>query len=180
MMSLVNDSLKFNIKWYANMLKIFYWKNVSSFCSAKATHILAAKNIRILYIESAKIVNEMTLNELVKLMTLWTTGSRLPDVQANFSLWWLHISGDTLSQVTTHIWFCGEIRKRFVWISAYLEHRCHMVDVHPFVFHNTQSNLKYTGLKSLLSQMKTAKPWTSLCIGACKVRVCYFLHHSSA
>ena len=32
------------------------------------------KNIRILYIESAKTVNEMTLNELVKLTTLWTTG----------------------------------------------------------------------------------------------------------
>ena len=32
------------------------------------------KNIRLLYIESAKTVNEMTLNELVKLMTLWTTG----------------------------------------------------------------------------------------------------------
>ena len=30
----------------------------------------SAKNIRILYIESAKTVNEMTLNELVKLMTL--------------------------------------------------------------------------------------------------------------
>ena len=28
------------------------------------------KNIRILYIESAKTVNEMTLNELVKLTTL--------------------------------------------------------------------------------------------------------------
>ena len=33
-----------------------------------------SKNIRILYIESAKTVNEMTLNELVKLTTLWTTG----------------------------------------------------------------------------------------------------------
>ena len=54
--------------------EIFYWKNVSSFCSAKATHIFSAKNIRILYIESAKTVNEMTLNELVKLTTLWTTG----------------------------------------------------------------------------------------------------------
>ena len=30
-------------------------------CSAKATHIFSAKNIRILYIESAKTVNEMTL-----------------------------------------------------------------------------------------------------------------------
>ena len=52
---------------------MFCWKNVSSFCSAKATHIFSAKNIRILYIESAKTVNEVTLNELVKLTTLWTT-----------------------------------------------------------------------------------------------------------
>ena len=52
----------------------FCWKNVSSFCSAKATHIFSAKNIRILCIESAKTVNEMTLNELVKLTKLWTTG----------------------------------------------------------------------------------------------------------
>ena len=50
---------------------------MSSFCSAKATHIFSAKNIRILYIESAKTVNEMTLNELVKLTTLWTTGPRI-------------------------------------------------------------------------------------------------------
>ena len=54
--------------------EIFCWKNVSSFCSAKATHIFSAKNIKILYIESAKTVNEKTLNELVKLTTLWTTG----------------------------------------------------------------------------------------------------------
>ena len=71
-MSLVNDS--FYIEWYANILKFFAEKNVSSFCSAKATHIFSAKNIRILGIESAKTVNKMTLNELVKLMTLWTTG----------------------------------------------------------------------------------------------------------
>ena len=43
---------------------------------AVATHIFSAKNIRILYIESVKTVNEMTLNELVKLTTLWTTGPR--------------------------------------------------------------------------------------------------------
>ena len=54
--------------------EFFCWKNVSSFCSAKATHIFSAKNIRILYIDSTKTVNEMTLNELVKLTTLWTTG----------------------------------------------------------------------------------------------------------
>ena len=59
------------------MLKFFAEKNVSSFCNAKAakaTHIFSAKNIRILCIESAKRVNEMTLNELVKLTTLWITG----------------------------------------------------------------------------------------------------------
>ena len=54
--------------------EIFCWKNVSSFCSAKATHIFSAKNIRILCIEPAKTVNEMTLNKLVKLTMLWTTG----------------------------------------------------------------------------------------------------------
>ena len=52
-----------------NMLK-FFAEKMCSFCSAKATHIFSAKNIRILYIESAKTVNEMTLNELVKLTTL--------------------------------------------------------------------------------------------------------------
>ena len=57
--------------------EIFCWKNVGSFCSAKAAHIFSAKKIRLLYIESAKTVNEMTLNELVKLTTLWTTGPRM-------------------------------------------------------------------------------------------------------
>ena len=42
-----------------------------------ATHIFSAKNIRILCIESARTVNEMTLNELVKLTTLRTTGPSL-------------------------------------------------------------------------------------------------------
>ena len=56
------------------MLKFFAEKNVSSFCSAKAIHMFSAKNVRILYIKSSKTVNEMNLNELVKLTTLWTTG----------------------------------------------------------------------------------------------------------
>ena len=48
------------------MLKFFAEK-----MCAKDTHIFfSAKNIRILYIESAKTVNEMALNELVKLTTL--------------------------------------------------------------------------------------------------------------
>ena len=73
-MSLVNDSLKFTSSDTHKYAEIFCWKNVSSFCIAKATHILSAKNIRILCIESTKTVNEMTLNKLVKLTTLWTTG----------------------------------------------------------------------------------------------------------
>ena len=54
-MSLVNDSLKFTLS-DTQICWIFLLKNVSSFCSAKATHIFSAKNIRILYIESAKTV----------------------------------------------------------------------------------------------------------------------------
>ena len=74
-MLLVNESLNFTssdtqICWNV------CWKNVSSFCSAKATHIFSAKNIRILYIESAETVNKITLNKLVKLTMLWTTGPR--------------------------------------------------------------------------------------------------------
>ena len=58
--SLVNDSLKLT----SSVTQI----------SWNFLHIFSAKNIRILYIEFAKVVNEMTLNELVKLTTLWTTG----------------------------------------------------------------------------------------------------------
>ena len=45
-----------------------------AFAVQKLLTFFSAKNIRILYIESAKTVNEMTFNELVKLTTLWTTG----------------------------------------------------------------------------------------------------------
>ena len=61
---LVNDSLKFTSS-DTQICRNFLLKNVSSFCSAKATHIFSAKNIRILYIESAKTVNEMTLTSLL-------------------------------------------------------------------------------------------------------------------
>ena len=84
---------------------MFCWKNVSSFCSAKATHIFSAKNFRILYIESAKTVNEMTLNELVKLTTLWTTGPRINHTVIpcyfrfyNISRIYFLLIGSTLSQ----------------------------------------------------------------------------------
>ena len=52
------------------MLKFFAEKNVSSFCTAKATHIFPAKNTSIFNINLARAVNEMTLNELVKLTML--------------------------------------------------------------------------------------------------------------
>ena len=68
------------------MLKLFAEKNVSSFCSAKATHIFSAESVRILYIESAKTVNEMILNELVKLTTLWTTGPWFHELAKEFPL----------------------------------------------------------------------------------------------
>ena len=52
------------------MLKVFAEKMWVAFA-------VSAKNIKMLYIESTKTVNEMTLNELVKLTTLWTTGPDL-------------------------------------------------------------------------------------------------------
>ena len=54
------------------MLKFFPEKNVSSFYSAKATHIFSAKNTRILYIESTKTFNETTLNILLQLIWIYT------------------------------------------------------------------------------------------------------------
>ena len=47
-----------------------------AFAVQKLLTFFQQKNISILYLESAKTVNEMTLNELVKLTTLWTTGHR--------------------------------------------------------------------------------------------------------
>ena len=89
------------------MLKYFAEKNVSSFCSAKATHIFSAKNIRILYIECAKTVNEMTLNELVKLTRLWTTGPRIFVVlSTNTYIWNRYIL--TLSILAVFRLICGK------------------------------------------------------------------------
>ena len=58
---------------------------------AKATHIFSAKNIKILYIDSAKIFNEMTLNELVKLTMLWTTGPWLTGQKAKLIIFYIRI-----------------------------------------------------------------------------------------
>ena len=59
------------------MLKFFAEKMWVAFAVQKLLTFFSAKTIRILCIESAKTVNEMTLNELVKLTTLWTTGPRM-------------------------------------------------------------------------------------------------------
>ena len=57
------------------MLKFFAEKMWVAFAAVqKLLTFFQQKNIRILYIEPDKTVNEMTLNELVKLTTLWTTG----------------------------------------------------------------------------------------------------------
>ena len=56
-MSLVNDSLKFASSDTQICWNFLLKKNVSSF-----SHFFQQNNIRILYIESAKTVNEMTHN----------------------------------------------------------------------------------------------------------------------
>ena len=56
------------------MLKFFAEKMWVAFVVQKLLTFFQQKNIRIMYIESAKTVNEMTLNDVVKLMMLWTTG----------------------------------------------------------------------------------------------------------
>ena len=56
------------------MLKFFAEKIWVAFAVQKLLTFFQQKNIRILSIETTKTVNEMTLNELVKLTTLWTTG----------------------------------------------------------------------------------------------------------
>ena len=58
------------------MLKFFAEKMWVALAVQKLLTFFQQKNIRILYIESTKTVKEMTLNQLVKLTTLWTTGPR--------------------------------------------------------------------------------------------------------
>ena len=73
------------------MLKFFAEKMWVAFAVQKLL-IFSAKYIRILYIESAKTVNEMTFNELVKLTKLWITGPSSRD-----TVWW----------IASSVAFCG-------------------------------------------------------------------------
>ena len=54
----------------------FCWKNVRSFCSAKASLIFSTKNITVFCYKVVKHLMRWPLNELVKLTMLWTTGPR--------------------------------------------------------------------------------------------------------
>ena len=92
------------------MLKFFAEKNVSSFCSAKATHIFSAKNFRILCIESAKTVKEMTLNELVKLTTGPWLGTNI--FQLQLELYSSALGG--IGQVPFFVYFCLLIDSTFM------------------------------------------------------------------
>ena len=88
--SFVNDSLKFTssdmqICWNFLLKKIW----VAFAVQCKSYSIFSAKNIRILYMESANTVNELTLNELVKLTTLWTTGPCLIRSSWSLGLFWM-------------------------------------------------------------------------------------------
>ena len=68
---LILDVLHFSLDTRTNT-EIFCWKNVSSFCSANVTHIFSAKNIRILYIESAKHLTKWPLmSPKVTKLTNW-------------------------------------------------------------------------------------------------------------
>ena len=109
---------------------------MSSFCSAKATHIFSAKNIRILCIGSAKTVNEMTLNDVVKLMTLWTTGPRLLwnyawTVSDKFywawSKWSQHIRKEYLSYLRPTYHICDQLII-FATSLSYLRPTYHICD----------------------------------------------------
>ena len=88
---------------------------MSSFCSAKATHIFTAKNIRILYIESAKTVNEMTLNELVKLTSFEQLGPENWTVKLS-NLTTVRNTGTnklTMQRVRLYLFSCSNLKS--VW-----------------------------------------------------------------
>ena len=122
--------------------EIFCWKNVSSFCSAKATHIFSAKNIRILYIESTKAVNEMTLNELVKLTMLWTTGPRM------LMFYKLHISIN-LQMFTDHNIKRGTPKFRCKTLGSW----CHVLFSKQSSFNNIQHKQYFSIIKQTLKPL---------------------------
>ena len=84
------------------MLKFFAEKMWVAFAFQKLLTFFQQKNIIILYIESAKTVNEMTVYELVKLTTLWTTGLwsprnfELEDAYKSYTYHWVNFLADDI------------------------------------------------------------------------------------
>ena len=76
--SLVNVSLKFQML-ISEICQYFCWKNVRSFCTAKASLFFTTKNISVFGNKVLKHLTSWPLNELVKLTMLWTTGPRWMD-----------------------------------------------------------------------------------------------------
>ena len=102
------------------MLKFFaekMWVAFAAFAVQKLLTIFSAKNIRILYIESAKTVNEITLNELVKLTMLWTTGpSSLPIGVSENAGWVANSVGPDQTPMSDPGLHCYTHRKLFVGV----------------------------------------------------------------
>ena len=81
------------------MLKFFAEKMWVAFALQKL--LIFSTKYQKLYIESAKTVNEMTLNELVKLTTLWTTGP------------WIFSKGYNLVENNTcYIWLQQKLKEQ--------------------------------------------------------------------
>ena len=73
--SLVNVSLKFQ-RLRSEIRQYFLLKNVRSFSTAKASLIFFNKNISAFGYKVIKFLTSWPLNELVRLMMLWTIGPR--------------------------------------------------------------------------------------------------------
>ena len=89
-----------------------------AFAMQKLLTFFSAKNIRILYIESAKTVNEMTLNELVKLTTLWTTGPRYLHINEpahdKTNTWHVRTENTQVSLGTRPVWSKSSLYAQWV------------------------------------------------------------------
>ena len=116
-MSLVNGLLKFTLSDMQICWNFLLKKMWVAFAVQKLLTFFSAKKIRILYIESTKTVKEMTLNELVKLTMLWTTGPRcipfscFQHVTVIFDdLYWILFSIITRSVELRHkvLWWLGK------------------------------------------------------------------------
>ena len=76
---------------------MFCWKNASSFCIAKATHIFSSKIINVFENVLAMTVIKFAINELIKLTMLWTTGPRFLSLsQEVFNLRQAHVNPNSL------------------------------------------------------------------------------------